>query len=80
VNELFPAQIRGSVQARFAVFAGFTASLVPADVPLIAGKRLDHIPLGFLFPMPPTFLAGLIFAFIAPETERKPLQDIVHGH
>jgi MFS transporter, AAHS family, cis,cis-muconate transporter len=80
VNELFPAQIRGSVQASFAVFAGFTVSFAPAIVPLIAGNRLDRISLGFLFPMALTFLAAIIFAFIAPETARKPLQDIVHGH
>lgn len=80
VNELFPAQIRGSVQASFAVFAGFTVSFAPTIPPLIAGNRLDHISLGFLFPMALTVLAAIIFAFIAPETARKPLQDVVHGH
>jgi MFS transporter, AAHS family, cis,cis-muconate transporter len=80
VNELFPAQIRGSVQASFAVFAGFTVSFAPAIPPLIAGNRLDHISLGFLFPMVLTFMAAAIFAFIAPETARKPLQDVVQRH
>jgi AAHS family cis,cis-muconate transporter-like MFS transporter len=77
VNELFPAQVRGSVQASFAVFAGFTVSFAPAIPPLIAGNRLDHISLGFIFPMLLTFAAAAIFLFIAPETARKKLEDVV---
>jgi MFS family permease len=79
VNELFPAQIRGSVQASFAVFVGFTVSFAPTIPPLIAQNRLDHISLGFLFPMVLTFAAALIFLFIAPETARKPLEDTVQA-
>jgi AAHS family cis,cis-muconate transporter-like MFS transporter len=77
VNELFPAQIRGSVQASFAVFVGFTVSFAPAIPPLIAQNQLDHISRGFLFPMALTFAAALIFLLVAPETARKPLEDIV---
>jgi AAHS family cis,cis-muconate transporter-like MFS transporter len=79
VNELFPAQIRGSVQASFAIFVGFTVSFAPTIPPLIAGNRLDHISLGFIFPMVLTFAAALIFLFIAPETARKPLEDVVRA-
>jgi hypothetical protein len=71
VNELFPAQIRASVQASFAV------SFAPAMPPLIAQNRLDHISLGFIFPMVLTFAAAAIFLFIAPETARKKLEDVV---
>jgi MFS transporter, AAHS family, cis,cis-muconate transporter len=77
VNELFPAQIRGSVQASFAVFVGFVTSFAPTIPPMIAGNRLDHISLGFLFPMAMTFGAAFIFLFLAPETARKPLEDVV---
>ena len=77
VNELFPAQIRGSVQASFAIFAGFTVSFAPTIPPLIAQNHLDHISRGFLFPMALTFAAAAIFLFIAPETARQPLEDIV---
>ncbi len=77
VNELFPAQIRGSVQASFAVFVGFTVSFAPTIPPLIAQNHLDHISLGFLFPMVLTFAAAAIFLFVAPETARQPLEDIV---
>ena len=77
VNELFPAQIRGSVQASFAVFAGFTVSFAPTIPPLIAQNQLDHISRGFVFPMVLTFAAAFIFLFLAPETARKPLADIV---
>jgi AAHS family cis,cis-muconate transporter-like MFS transporter len=77
VNELFPAQIRGSVQASFAIFVGFVVSFAPAIPPLIAQNRLDHISLGFLFPMVLTFAAAFIFLFLAPETARKPLEDVV---
>jgi MFS family permease len=77
VNELFPAQIRGSVQASFAVFVGFVVSFAPTIPPLIAQNQLDHISRGFLFPMALTFAAALIFLCVAPETARKPLEDIV---
>ncbi len=77
VNELFPAQIRGSVQASFAVFAGFTVSFAPTIPPLIARNHLDHISLGFIFPMVLTFAAAAIFLFVAPETARKKLEDVV---
>jgi AAHS family cis,cis-muconate transporter-like MFS transporter len=77
VNELFPAQIRGSVQASFAIFVGFVVSFAPTIPPLIARNRLDHISLGFLFPMVLTFAAAFIFLFLAPETARKPLEDVV---
>jgi MFS transporter, AAHS family, cis,cis-muconate transporter len=77
VNELFPAQIRGSVQASFAVFVGFTVSFAPAIPPWIARNQLDHISRGFIFPMVLTFAAAFIFLFLAPETARKPLVDIV---
>jgi AAHS family cis,cis-muconate transporter-like MFS transporter len=77
VNELFPAQIRGSVQASFAVFVGFVVSFAPTIPPLIAQNQLDHISRGFLFPMALTFAAALIFLCVAPETARNPLEDIV---
>jgi AAHS family cis,cis-muconate transporter-like MFS transporter len=77
VNELFPAQIRGSVQASFAVFVGFAVSFAPTIPPLIAQNNLEHISRGFIFPMALTFAAAFIFLFIAPETARKPLEDIV---
>lgn len=77
VNELFPAQIRGSVQASFAIFVGFSVSFAPAIPPWIAGNNLEHISRGFLFPAVLTFAAALIFLFVAPETARKPLEDIV---
>jgi AAHS family cis,cis-muconate transporter-like MFS transporter len=77
VNELFPAQIRGSVQASFAIFVGFTVSFAPTIPPWIAGNNLEHISRGFVFPMVLTFAAALIFLFIAPETARKPLEDVV---
>jgi MFS family permease len=77
VNELFPAQIRGSVQASFAIFVGFTVSFAPTIPPWIAGNDLEHISRGFVFPMVLTFAAALIFLFIAPETARKPLEDVV---
>lgn len=80
VNELFPAQIRGSVQASFAVFVGFVVSFAPTIPPLIAQNRIDHISLGFLFPMALTFAAAFIFLFLAPETARKPLEDVVSAH
>ena len=76
VNELFPAQIRGSVQASFAVFVGFTVSFAPAIPPWIAGNDLTHISRGFIFPAVLTFAAAFIFLFIAPETARKKLDDI----
>ena len=77
VNELFPAQVRGSVQASFAIFVGFAVSFAPTIPPLIAQNHLDHISLGFLFPMVLTFAAAFIFLFIGPETARKPLEDVV---
>jgi MFS transporter, AAHS family, cis,cis-muconate transporter len=77
VNELFPAQIRGSVQASFALVVGFVVSWGPTIPPLIAGNSLEHISRGFLFPMAMTFAAAVIFLFFAPETARKPLDDIV---
>ena len=77
VNELFPAQIRGSVQASFALVVGFVVSWAPTIPPLIAGNKLDHISIGFLFPMALTFAAAFIFAFLAPETSRKQLEDVV---
>ena len=80
VNELFPAQIRGSVQASFALFAGFAVSFAPAIPPWIANNRLDHISIGFVFPMAMTFAAAFIFLFLAPETARKPLEDVVRAH
>lgn len=80
VNELFPAQIRGSVQASFALFVGFVVSFAPAIPPWIAQNRLDHISTGFIFPMLMTFAAALIFLFLAPETARKPLEDVVATH
>ena len=80
VNELFPAQIRGSVQASFALVVGFVVSLAPTIPPLIAQNRLDHISTGFIFPMLMTFAAAFIFLFLAPETARKPLEDVVRTH
>lgn len=77
VTELFPAQIRGSVQASFALFVGFAASWAPTIPPLIAGNHLDRISLGFLFPAGIMFILAFIFLFIAPETARKPLEDVV---
>lgn len=77
VNELFPAQIRGSVQASFALVVGFVVSFAPTIPPWIAGNHLDHISLGFVFPMAMTFAAAFIFLFLAPETARKPLEDVV---
>ena len=77
VNELFPAEIRGSVQASFAVFVGFTVSFAPTIPPLIAQNQLEHISRGFVFPMVLTFAAALIFLLVAPETARKPLADII---
>lgn len=77
VNELFPAQIRGSVQASFAIVVGFVVSFVPTIPPWIAGNAMDHISRGFIFPMVLTFAAAFIFLFIAPETARKPLDDVV---
>ena len=76
-DELFPAQIRGSVQASFALVVGFVVSWAPTIPPLIAGNKLDHISIGFLFPMALTFAAAFIFAFLAPETSRKQLEDVV---
>jgi hypothetical protein len=47
VNELFPAQIPGSVQASFAVFVGFTFSVAPTIPPLIAQNQIsDQSPSG----------------------------------
>ena len=80
VNELFPAQIRGSVQASFALVVGFVVSFAPTIPPLIAQNRLDHISTGFIFPMLMTFAAAFIFLFLAPETARKPLEDVVRTH
>ena len=80
VNELFPAQIRGSVQASFALFVGFAVSFAPSIPPWIANDRLDHISIGFIFPMAMTFAAAFIFLFLAPETARKPLEDVVKAH
>ena len=80
VNELFPAQIRGSVQASYAVFVGFVVSFAPTIPPLIAQNRIDHISIGFLFPAALTFAAAFIFLFLAPETARKPLEDVVSAH
>ncbi len=77
VNELFPAQIRGSVQASFALVVGFVVSWAPTIPPLIAGNSLEHISRGFVFPMIMTFAAAVIFLFFAPETARRPLDDIV---
>ena len=80
VNELFPAQIRGSVQASFALAVGFVTSFAPTIPPWIAENRLDHISQGFIFPAVLTFLAAFIFLFIAPETAQKKLDDIVSAH
>ena len=77
VNELFPAQIRGSVQASFALLVGFAVSWVPTIPPWIAGNAMDHISRGFVFPMVLTFAAAGIFLFLAPETARKKLDDVV---
>ena len=77
VNELFPAQIRGSVQASFAIAVGFVVSVAPTIPPWIAGNQLDHISRGFVFPMVLTFAAAFIFLFLAPETARKELADVV---
>lgn len=77
VTELFPAEVRGSVQASFALFVGFAASWAPTIVPLIAGNNLEHISLGFLFPAGIMFVLAFIFLFIAPETAQKPLEDVV---
>ena len=77
VNELFPAQIRGSVQASFALVVGFVVSWAPTIPPWIAGNAMEHISLGFIFPMVLTFAAAGIFLFIAPETAGKPLDDVV---
>ena len=77
VNELFPAQIRGSVQASFALAVGFVVSWAPTIPPWIAGNAMEHISRGFIFPMVLTFAAAGIFLFIAPETAGKPLDDVV---
>jgi AAHS family cis,cis-muconate transporter-like MFS transporter len=77
VTELFPAEIRGAVQASFAVLVGFAASWAPTIVPLIAGNDLQHISFGFLFPAGIMFVLAFIFLFIAPETAQKPLEDVV---
>ncbi len=77
VSELFPAQIRGSIQAGFALVVGFVVSWAPTIPPWIAGNSLEHISRGFRFPMALTFAAAFIFLFIAPETARKPLDDVV---
>ena len=66
VNELFPAQIRGSVQASFAIVVGFVVSFVPTIPPWIAGDAMDHISRGFVFPMVLTFPAAGLFLFICP--------------
>jgi hypothetical protein len=73
---LLPRQIRGSIQASFAVFVGFTVSFAPAIPALIAQNRLEHISRGFGFPMILTFAAVVIFLFVASETARKPLENI----
>ena len=77
VTELFPAQIRGSVQASFAILVGFAVSWAPTIIPLIAGNNLEHISRGFVFPAAIMFVLAFIFLFIAPETAQKPLEDLV---
>jgi len=77
VTELFPAEIRGSVQASFALPVAFAASWAPTIIPLIAGNKLDHISFGFLFPASIMFVLAFIFLFIAPETAQKPLANVV---
>jgi MFS family permease len=77
VTELFPAQIRGSVQGSFALFVGLAASWAPTIPPLIASNNLEHISQGFLFTAGIMFVLAFIFLFIAPETAKKPLEDVV---
>ena len=77
IAELYPAEIRGSVQASFGLIVGFIASWAPTIIPLIAGNDLHHISFGFIFPAGIMFTLAFIFLFIAPETAQKPLEDIV---
>ncbi|HEX3863984.1 MAG TPA: MFS transporter [Stellaceae bacterium] len=77
VTELFPAQIRGSVQGSFALFVGLAASWAPTIPPLLAGNDLTHISRGFSFAAGIMFVLAFIFLFIAPETAGKPLEDVV---
>jgi MFS family permease len=80
VTELYPAEIRGAVQASFGLLVGFAVSWAPTIIPLIAGNNLEHISLGFVFPAGIMFALAFIFLFIAPETAQKPLEDLVKQH
>ena len=70
----------GRKPAFLIVLLGFT---VTAPLIGLAGNFMQLtilISLGFLFPMALTFAAAFIFLFLAPETARKPLEDVVSAH